>query len=327
MELDNIRSQMSDYGRLFVDMLSAGIEGNPQAALGLAERLERIAPQDQIVKMFKFAYLNTLNEPRRALKVYGELNPSEDQKRRLFFALQTRYAANHHHALGQYEDELELRQRLIEYYPNHVLLRMDEAWAYAGTGQVEEIRRILKECQSIPGQRGFLDWNLWTTCEALRAHGYREDAIAIINDYIEERLTRPGDEDRPHLKGNLAQLLYTAERWEEAKALWEEILAENPDDGSTELNLALIAARLGDEETARTYADELKEWDKPYLFGRQFYLRAWFAALLGERERAVLLLREAGAQGWGLNHDLFHEMNLESLHGYPPFEELIRPKG
>ncbi|KPJ87838.1 MAG: hypothetical protein AMS18_14100, partial [Gemmatimonas sp. SG8_17] len=326
MELDRVQSRMSDYERLFVDMLRVGIAGNPQATVGLAERLERIAPQDQLVKMYKLGNLYRLNQPRCALEVYGALNPTEDQERRLVFALQTRIAADCHHALGQYDEELKLRQRLIAYYPNLVLLRMDEAWAYAGTGRVEDIRRVLKECQAIPGQRGFLDWNLWTTCDMLLAHGYREDAIAIINDYIEQRLARPGDEERPFLKGNLARLLYSAERWEEAQELWEEILTENPDHSSAQLYLGLVAARLGDEQMARTVATELEEWNEPYLYGQQYYLQACFAALLGDREHAVLLLREAGAQGYGLNHDLFHKMDLESLHGYPPFEELIRPK-
>ena len=58
------------------------------------------------------------------------------------------------------------------------------------------------------------------------------------------------------------------------------------------------------------------------------YGPAQTAAALGERERAVELLREtiAGSKAyWGL---AFHSnRNLESLWDYPPFQVLIRPKG
>jgi tetratricopeptide (TPR) repeat protein len=275
--------------------------------------------------MWKINSFGFLSQPQRLLETYDELNPTEDQQRRLIFAIQTRTAAGAQHDLGRYEEELELRKRLIEYYPNLVLLRMDEAWAYAGTGQIDEIRRVLKECQAVPGGRGYLDWSLWTVGDMLRAHGHREAAIEIINDYIEERLERPGDEERPHLQtGNLARLLYGAERWEEAR----EVFEKEPDNLTHQIYIGYIAARLGDYETANRIIEEYVDtWDDPYLYGQQPLVRACFAALMGDRDRAVLLLREAGAQGGALGHGLCHDMDLEPLFGYPPFEDLIRPKG
>ena len=55
-------------------------------------------------------------------------------------------------------------------------------------------------------------------------------------------------------------------------------------------------------------------------------VRAWVEAALGERERAMELLREAGyetdAHGLATNH------KMDSLRDYPPFlEEFIRPTG
>jgi hypothetical protein len=57
--------------------------------------------------------------------------------------------------------------------------------------------------------------------------------------------------------------------------------------------------------------------------------------VLDDKPRAVELLREAIARGtgsaeiepYGPGFLLQHCMDLESLSGYPPFEELIRPKG
>jgi hypothetical protein len=56
---------------------------------------------------------------------------------------------------------------------------------------------------------------------------------------------------------------------------------------------------------------------------------------LGDKKRALALLQDAVAQGSGTEDEpdaygygfLYgHAMDLESLRGYPPFEELIKPK-
>ena len=46
------------------------------------------------------------------------------------------------------------------------------------------------------------------------------------------------------------------------------------------------------------------------------------AVALGDRERAMELLRERGYQPW-----LHIQYQLEPLWDYPPFQELSRPKG
>ena len=58
----------------------------------------------------------------------------------------------------------------------------------------------------------------------------------------------------------------------------------------------------------------------------------FIAALLGEKELAVRLLQEALSQGvlYQLQLGLYYihpNMDLEPLYDYPPFQELIKPKG
>ena len=71
---------------------------------------------------------------------------------------------------------------------------------------------------------------------------------------------------------------------------------------------------------------ELRDIDRPYMFGNHTYWRACIAALLGEKEEAMNLLREALAQGVSYTR-LHPDMDLEPLWDYPPFQELIKPKG
>jgi len=66
--------------------------------------------------------------------------------------------------------------------------------------------------------------------------------------------------------------------------------------------------------------------ERPYLQGRHTLLRAGIAAHLGEKDRAVELLRTSLAQGIWYDIDLHNDLGLQPLHGYPPYEALVRPK-
>jgi hypothetical protein len=90
-----------------------------------------------------------------------------------------------------------------------------------------------------------------------------------------------------------------------------------------------VAALRGDRATALRISDELGRLKRPYLFGVNTYERFRIAAQLGEKERAVDLLRTAMAQGFILSWEstgLHQEPLFESLRGYPPFEEVVRPQ-
>ena len=70
----------------------------------------------------------------------------------------------------------------------------------------------------------------------------------------------------------------------------------------------------------------MKNFERPYLFGGNTFWRARIAVLLGEKEQALVLLRDALGQGTAYG-SLYLNMDLEPLSDYPPFQELIKPKG
>ena len=74
-------------------------------------------------------------------------------------------------------------------------------------------------------------------------------------------------------------------------------------------------------------SEELGKIDRRFLFGRHTYWRACIATLLGEKDRAVALLKEAFGQGRSYGVDLHRDIDLEPLWDYPPFKEILRPKG
>ena len=80
-----------------------------------------------------------------------------------------------------------------------------------------------------------------------------------------------------------------------------------------------------------TVDEQLAAVDRTYLLGFHTYWRGRIAAVLGDRESAVRLLREAIAAGSpyyrGSQYRFHSVIDFESLVDYPSYQELVRPKG
>jgi tetratricopeptide (TPR) repeat protein len=225
-----------------------------------------------------------------------------------------------------------------------------EVLSLAALGQIKAVQSLLDEALALAPQP------LWTygsvaanAALELRAHGHSEAARDLIQRAIEwysNRLSEePGQSD---LRYGLARCSYWAERWGEARELFAGLLAEVPDSGAPWRGigtasdfdylgfLGVVAAREGHRNEALRISQRLEAIERPYLFGHPTLWRAKIAALLGERERAVGLLQAAIsqglmpvdlAQGLGYAMLLHRDIDFESMRDYPPFRELLRPKG
>jgi hypothetical protein len=71
----------------------------------------------------------------------------------------------------------------------------------------------------------------------------------------------------------------------------------------------------------------LQQTHQPYLFGVTTMSRAQIAAVLGDRALAVQLMRRAFAEGREYTVYTHIDLGSELLRGYPPYQELMKPKG
>jgi hypothetical protein len=128
----------------------------------------------------------------------------------------------------------------------------------------------------------------------------------------------------------LCLLLYDAERWKEALPIIRELAAKHPDDITTHWSLGAVYARLGDRRGAERVDQWLAKRKGPYLRGEHTFARARLAAILGARDSAMVLLRQAADDGAWLDegHGMgpHSDPDFESLRDYPPFQQLTRPK-
>jgi Flp pilus assembly protein TadD len=122
-----------------------------------------------------------------------------------------------------------------------------------------------------------------------------------------------------------ATTLYVLGRWEEASAVFQELDEVGFDPAVVTGFLGLLAARQGDQAGVDR-ADRYYASRQGRAAGWATHWRARIAATAGDKARAVEFLRQAFRMGWPYWWQQV-QFDYQSLRGYPPFEEFLRPKG
>jgi hypothetical protein len=167
----------------------------------------------------------------------------------------------------------------------------------------------------------------------LRAHGHpsESDGLALrAAEWFDRHAAGVDPESRGHweLWGHSAALLLV-DRYEEARDLLVELSERRSPFWSLQGTgtLGMVAARTGDQVEARRVFNDLAEVDGREHSGLAAAHRASIAASLGKKDVAVELLRQAYSEGLPHGWWIHCDPNFEPLWDYPPFQELIAPKG
>ncbi len=162
--------------------------------------------------------------------------------------------------------------------------------------------------------------------DELRAHGDLAAGMQMLRRQIEWCESRPHEERQ---RWRLDRSLKLVGRLDEARKLIEEEFEGRPDNDLHKLGrLAHLAAREGWRQEVLRISRVADSIPRPLGGGARLndmWWRTVVAVALGDRERAMALLRERSARqhpNW-----LHNQYQLEPLWDYPPFQELMRPKG
>ena len=320
------REQLSPFECHYVDWYRAELNGRKHEALRFIRLAEKLAPKDIKINYIIGYIALECNRPKETVETYAKLNSVDPE---ILYSLEAgawriEVLAEAHHMLENYKKELKVVKEGQNNYPDTIDLKVHEVRALAALGRIKEIQEVIKESLTIK----ITDTNpgdvMREASAELRVQGFKEEALEIASMAVDWYKQHMGE---ANYRNSLARSLYLAERWQESRALFEELSAEEPDNIDFKGNLGILAARRGDEEEAQKISEELKHIDRPYLFGSHTYWRACISALLGDKQQAVKLLTEAFSQGKSYDTYLLNDMDLEPLRDYPPFKELIEPKG
>ncbi|MDQ3309775.1 MAG: tetratricopeptide repeat protein, partial [Gemmatimonadota bacterium] len=324
--VERSRERLPPTERHLLDFGLAISAGDQAGKLRAARQVVALLPGSEWHYLQGFAAVG-VNRPREALETLRRTDP-----RHGWLDGWTGYwsvLTNARHMLGQHRRELKEAQQARAQYPELLSTLSYEVQALAALGRMKEVNERLDESLALPPERSWSAGRVMlNAANELRAHGKTEAAQQAANRAVAWYTAQPAKQQgvETHRYG-LGLALYQAGRWSEARTLFQSLAAEKPDNVSYQGYLGVVAARTGDRATAARISQALGSLDRPYLFGQYLYWQARIAAVLGERERAVTLLTNAYTEGRSYDASVHAEMDFESLRGYPPFRELLRPKG
>jgi tetratricopeptide (TPR) repeat protein len=232
------------------------------------------------------------------------------------------------HMLGRHEEEVAATHASRELYADQLALRTYEIRGLAALGRVEQVTQVIEDSLELQPGQWTAGYVMLVAAKELRAHGHPRDAREVAQRAVGWCRSRPEQERSTRdQRTDLAEALYSLGRWDEAQELYVALAEEDPDDLDARGRLGSLAFRMGDIEEAERIYRELLGLDRPFLFGAHLMNAACIAAVRGEREQAVDLIREALAQGFSWDIWVHREPDFESLRDFAPFQELLRPKG
>lgn len=316
--------RLPEYDRQAITAAAAHARGDYATSYAATLRAAQLAP-NTILHFEVARELLILHRPREALQVLAQLDPNRGELRG--WEMYWIKLAETHHLLGAYRKELQVARKFRKRSPIYSNALRLELRALVALGRTREAQQQLDKYLASPG-----DGPTWSgllmaeTAIELQAHGHTNTARELFDRSLDWYVALPAAEQRRR-RQQVAEAYYLSDRWQNAERIVREMVADFPDGLRIQGFLGTIAARRGDRVGAERISAWLAALDDPYLLGNNTYWRARIAALLGEREQAVALLRAAYAEGqkWWL--PLHFEPDFESLRSYPPFQELMRPKG
>jgi serine/threonine-protein kinase len=325
--IDKARERLTPSDQIVLDWLKANLQGDRPGELRAARQMASAEPANSMSSWIRANEASLNNYPREAVKVLSQVNPEgiliKDWAHAYWWVLTWSY-----HMLDRHDKELKAARRGRRQCPEDISMIDYELKAQAAMGRLGEISKLIEENPAqLPKDGWTQGWLMISAGQELRIHGFKKESLQLLEQAIKWYRTRPNEEAKTEdYRSELAYAFYLAERWGEARALYEGLLKEKPENIGYLGYGGALAARRGDREEALRISRQLEDIKKPYLFGSNTYWRADIAALLGEKENAVRLLREALAQGESYWH-IYEDVDLESLRSFPPFKELIKPKG
>lgn len=333
-----LSGSLGRFERAMLEMVMAWLRGDWAVAYRATRIQAGLAPGS--IPHFQVAEeARRLNRPREAREVLSTLDPeSGELEGWIFYWMEITAAC---HLMGDHRHELELASRCRSLHPNDPVAALLEVRALAALGRDTDVVRILDQAMAAPGGRDPHPGALFREAGLeLAAHGHPDIAGEIFQQGVAWHEERADENASEASRRDFARSLYHAGRPEEARALFQELamtheglvqpvghhhgqLQAHLDEGY----LAVMAAQEGDDRETGRWCRWLEELEGPFLYGAQWFWRAAVAVMQNEKDRAVIMLRRAFADGLPFEMFLHTDPHLLQLRGLPAFDSLMRPRG
>jgi DNA-binding SARP family transcriptional activator/TolB-like protein/tetratricopeptide (TPR) repeat protein len=316
--LDRRRASLSEIDQFALEHYRAVLAEDLDKALASARSAARLAP-DSYWSMEVAVLLFRLGRIREAVDVWSTVDREHSWLLRGTSGVWYGYIWALHDA-KLHREELKLVREARALFPEAINLMEAEAIALAMNQKWDELDHRLDSLElRSPG-------SVATVASELHVHGDRKHAAAVLGRCA--RLTKAAmsaNANAAGFQGERASLLYACGQWGEAarlldslrsdpgqRAAWREFLGRQ---------LAVARARMGDRTWTIAYRDSLAN-DSLSVRTGGLYEAARISALLGDRDRAVNLLRPLRTLPGDWLHYNRNAGDFDILVGYAPYERL-----
>jgi tetratricopeptide (TPR) repeat protein/aminoglycoside phosphotransferase (APT) family kinase protein len=319
------RERLAPVERHSLDWALAAIGGDRQGYLNAARAVHALTPGSDLSEFMHGIGAERINRPEESIAAFEQVDEAGPMGEwpQYWLSLTSSY-----HMLSDHKHELAVAHRGRKRLPTRWTL-LAEARALAANGQPGRVLERLEENVALPPSPGLTAADVMERVSAeLRAHGHDSAANVAADRAVAWYRARPvAEQTSPAWRLGLARALALTSRWDEARALVEPLVVADSGNVNNLGLLGVLAAHGGDQPHAERIAARLESLQQPYLRGRHTFWRARIAAALGDRPRAVTLLRDALQQGQFYSADLHRIHEFGVLRDDPAFRELLRPKG
>jgi tetratricopeptide (TPR) repeat protein len=322
-ELERRRDELSPYEAYRLDQLIAAADGDLEAAYHAAHQASSISPEFGPV-VDGAMYAIALNRPKEAVQA---LQTVDTNRVLIGWTSYWELLTVARHMLGDHDEELNDALKAREEYPDLLFMMNAEARARAALGDTDGVQDLIDDAINLGAQPFWTAGGLMRGIgEELIAHGKADAGRETLAQAISWYQTLP-TEEKDRLRFSLALTMLSAGRVDEAIALLEQAEQEDPGRFFVLGALGVARALQGDHADAERISAQLEQTDVPRSFGGISIWQAQIAALLGNKDQAMVFLRRALSEGARLGAWVHSRPAFRPLLDHPPFQAFLQPQG
>ncbi len=315
-----------DQGQL--DWATAECRGDQEGKLRAARTVLDQAPHSVTFTVLAAVTAWELFRPREALAILGRLDPKRTAMSRPQLSIYWDFVAGAYHDIGDFEGQLAATRAALVMVPKEPHLVVDEATALIGLGKQAAAESLAEGWLIDQGRGGAFNAGELAACVGfeLRAHGGGQAGTELLDrvgTWYETHSVDPATADHFPCIWYLLSVPYYTNHLDQARDEYQRLAASDSENVKARAGLGAVAARRGD----RDGVDRMDRWLASRSGTPPIVARARLAALIGDRDAAVGLLRAAFAKGLPGAKFVRLDPDFESLKDFPPFQELFRPRG
>lgn len=318
--------KLTPYQNLWYDWLKEILYGNLKTQLTTVKKIYEKDPQDKMINYLMGMSLLAYNKPNEAIKVFEQVDLSS-----LDFGSSIRRVwrfNDHAYALIRLNRLVEA-QEVLNYVPKEhatTTIYYRKSYIYILLGQPDSIQHMITKMEE-----DNLPWDQITrvhnnTSRFYSLQGNKENQLKWAKLSLER--IKNQSKFTPVDPETEAFAYYLAEQYKEALPLYQDLANTQVNNWSYLSRIGIIYAKMNNRESVEDVIQELKANDGSTKKGMYKYAIAQVYSALNEKELATEYLKQAFNEGfWFELYRYDYDAELFPLHGYPAYEEFVKPKG